>query len=219
MSQNKKIAVVLSGCGVYDGSEIHEAVSVLLRLSQLGIAYQCVAPNIDQMHVVDHLTGEPTTETRNVLVESARIARGQVLDIAEANPDDYAAAIFPGGFGAAKNLCNFAVKGTQMDVHPAVVKFAQGFQAAKKPVGLICIAPAMVPALFGPGVHCTIGMDSTTAAAITLMGGKHVDCEVTDVVVDEDNKIITTPAYMLASSIAEAFAGISRLVDEVVKRA
>lgn len=214
----KKIAVVLSGCGVYDGSEIHESILVLLRLSQLGIDYQCLAPDIDQMHVINHLTGQEMPETRNVLTEAARIARGNILDIAKANPADYRAAIFPGGFGAAKNLCNFAVKGSDMTLNPDVATFARAIHAAHKPIGLICIAPAMAPLLFGKGTQCTIGTDPDTAAAIEAMGGKHKDCTVYQFVVDEEKNIFSTPAYMLAGNIAEAAEGISRLVEAVVER-
>lgn len=216
--KKKKIAVVLSGCGVYDGAEIHESVLVMLRLSQLGMDYQCLAPNINQMHVVNHLTGQEMPETRNVLVEAARIARGNVMDIAKANPADYAAVIFPGGFGAAKNLCNFAVKGAEMTLNPDVANFARAVQAAKKPVGLICISPAMAPLLFGKGTQCTIGNDADTAAAIKAMGGEHKDCSVYQIVVDEEKSVFSTPAYMLAGNIAEAAEGISRLVEAVVER-
>lgn len=219
MSQSKKkIAVVLSGCGVYDGSEIHETILVLLRLSQLGVDYQCVAPNIPQMHVINHLTGEETHETRNVLVEAARIARGNILDIATTNPADYDAVIFPGGYGAAKNLCDFAVKGAAMTLNPDVEKFTRAIHAERKPIGLICIAPAMAPLLCGEGTQCTIGNDADTAAAIEAMGGKHVDCSVYQFVVDDEKNLFTTPAYMLAGSIAEAAEGISRLVEAVVER-
>ncbi|CBL47176.1 conserved hypothetical protein [gamma proteobacterium HdN1] len=209
---------MLSGCGVYDGSEIHESVLVMLRLSQRGIAYQCVAPNVKQMHVINHLSGEEMPETRNVLVESARIARGSVLDIATANPEDYAAVIFPGGFGAAKNLCDFAVKGAQMTLNPDVAKFARAIQTAGKPVGLICISPTMAPLLFGEGTQCTIGTDAATADAIRAMGGEHKDCNVFQFVVDQEKNVISTPAYMLAGSIAEACDGISKLVDALVDR-
>lgn len=216
--KKKKIAVVLSGCGVYDGAEIHESVLVLLRLSQLNVDVQCMAPNINQMHVINHLTGEETKETRNVLVEAARIARGNIIDIAKANPADYDAVIFPGGFGAAKNLCDFAVKGPQMSLNPDVASFARAIQTAGKPVGLVCISPAMAPLLFGKGTECTIGTDADTAKAIEAMGGKHKDCNVYQFVVDQEKNVFSTPAYMLAGNIAEAAEGISRLVEAVVER-
>ena len=215
----KKVAVVLSGCGVFDGAEIHESVLTLLRLEQQGASYQCMAPNIDQLHVINHLKGEVAEgESRNVLVEAARIARGEIIDLATANPADYDALIIPGGFGAAKNLSDFAVKGQDCHDNPDLLAFAQAIHQANKPVGLICIAPAMTPLLFGEGATCTIGTDQETAAAIEAMGGQHTNCPVDDIVIDEQRKLITTPAYMLAGSIVEAASGINKLVDEVLKR-
>lgn len=215
----KEVAVVLSGCGVFDGAEIHESVLTLLRLEQQGASYQCMAPNIDQLHVINHLKGEVAEgESRNVLVEAARIARGEIIDLATANPADYDALIIPGGFGAAKNLSDFAVKGQDCHVNPDLLAFAQAIHQANKPVGLICIAPAMTPLLFGEGATCTIGTDQETAAAIEAMGGQHTNCPVDDIVIDEQRKLITTPAYMLAGSIVEAASGINKLVDEVLKR-
>lgn len=216
----KKIAVILSGSGVFDGSEIYESVLTFLRLEHNGVHYQCFAPNVEQLHVINHLTGEVAEgETRNVLVEAARLARGNVKDLAEANPDEFDALIIPGGFGAAKNLSDFALKGPECSINPDLERFARAIHQAGKPVGLICIAPAMTPKLLGTGIQCTIGNDAGVAEAITAMGGQHTDCSVDQIVIDEANKVITTPAYMLAGSITEAASGINRLVDEVVKRA
>lgn len=212
----KKVAVILAGCGVFDGSEIYESVLTLLRIEQNGARYQCMAPNIEQLHVIDHLKGEEANESRNVLVEAARLARGDILDLAEANPDDYDALIIPGGFGAAKNLSNFAVEGANCSVNEDVARFSKAIHGAGKPVGLICIAPAMTPLLFGEGTTCTIGTDADTAAAIEAMGGKHQACPVDEMVIDEHKKVVTTPAYMLAGSISEAASGINKLVDAVV---
>lgn len=212
-----KVAVVLSGCGVYDGAEIHESVLTLLRLSERGVNYQCLAPDIEQLHVVNHLSGEVSAgETRNVLVEAARIARGDVVDLKNANIDDYDALFVPGGFGAAKNLCDFAVKGADMSVQPDFLRFAVGMHKAGKPIGLMCIAPAMSARIFGEGVQCTIGTDAETAAAIEAMGGNHISCPVAEAVIDRERKLVTTPAYMLAGNVAEAARGINRLVDEVL---
>lgn len=212
-----KIAVILSGCGVYDGSEIYESVLTLLRLSERGVEVQCMAPDVPQMHVINHLTGEEAVgESRSVLVEAARLARGEIISLAEAKADEYDALIIPGGFGAAKNLSDFAVKGADMTVQPDVLAFARAIHAAGKPVGLICIAPAMVPQIFGEGAECTIGNDADTAGAITAMGGVHRDCPVNDTVFDAERKIYTTPAYMLAGNISEAASGIFKLVDELV---
>lgn len=213
----KKIAVILSGCGVYDGSEIYESTLVLLALDQANIGYQCMAPNKEQMHVINHLTGEVSGESRNVLVEAARLARGEIIDLATANPDDYDGLIFPGGFGAAKNLSTFAVDGSSMTIDADVSQFAKAMRSANKPIGLVCIAPALAPLLFGEGTECTIGSDADTAAAITAMGGKHINCGVTEIHVDNERKIVTTPAYMLAGRISEAAAGITKLVQRVVE--
>ena len=213
----KKIAVILSGCGVYDGAEIHESVITLLRLDQRGAKVQCFAPNIAQMHVINHLTGEVMPETRNVLVESARIARGEVKDLREADAKDFDALIVPGGFGAAKNLSNFAVEGAGCSLHPDVLALAEAFAEAGKPVGLICISPALAAKIYGPGVVCTIGNDAGTSAAIVKMGGTHEECDVHDIVEDTQRKLVSTPAYMLAKSISEAAGGIYKLIDRVLE--
>ncbi|MEG1040887.1 MAG: isoprenoid biosynthesis glyoxalase ElbB [Pseudomonas sp.] len=213
----KKVAVILSGCGVFDGAEIHESVITLLRLDQRGADVQCFAPNIAQMHVVNHLTGEEMPETRNVLVESARIARGNVKDLREADAKDFDALIVPGGFGAAKNLSNFAIEGTGCTVNPDVLALAEAFAEAGKPVGLICISPALAAKIYGPGVVCTIGNDADTSAAIVKMGGTHEECDVHDIVEDTQRKLVSTPAYMLAQSISDAASGINKLVDRVLE--
>lgn len=214
----KKVAVVLAGCGFYDGAEIHEAVLTLLALDQHGAVYQCLAPNIEQMHVINHVTGQPSAgEKRNVMVEAARIARGKIQDLAMARAEDFDALIVPGGFGAAKNLCDFAVKGTAMTVQPDLLRFAQAMRDARKPIGLMCISPTMSAQIFGEGVQCTIGNDVETAAAIEAMGAKHVACPVEKAFVDERNKLVTTPAYMLGQRIGEVAAGINDCVDKVLK--
>lgn len=214
----KKVAVILSGCGVYDGSEIYESVLTLLAIEQGGASYQCMAPNIDQMHVINHRSGEEMAdEQRNVLTEAARLARGEIIDLADANPADYDALIIPGGFGAAKNLSDFAVAGAAATVNSALLAFTQAIHASGKPVGLICIAPAMTPLLFGEGATCTIGNDQATATAIEAMGGQHQDCEVGNIVFDEKFNLVTTPAYMLAGSISEAASGINKLVNKVLQ--
>lgn len=214
---SKKIAVILSGCGVYDGAEIHESVITLLRLDQRGALVQCFAPNIAQLHVINHLTGDEMPESRNVLVESARIARGNIKDIREANVEDFDALIVPGGFGAAKNLSNFAIEGAGCTVQPDVLALTEAFAEAGKPVGLICISPALAAKIYGPGVTCTIGNDADTAAAMNKMGATHADCAVTEIVEDKARKLVSTPAYMLAQSISEAASGINKLVDRVLE--
>lgn len=214
---SKRIAVILSGCGVYDGSEIYEATLTLLRLDQAGAKVQCFAPDIPQLHVIDHSTGEELdNDSRNVLTESARLARGNINPLKEAKAEDFDAVIVPGGFGAAKNLSDFATAGEKMQLQDDFKKFTQAMRQANKPIGLMCIAPVMAVAICGEGSLCTIGEDTETAAAINKMGGQHQNCAVDDIVVDSRNKLITTPAYMSASGIAEAAIGINKLVDKVL---
>ena len=215
-----KVGVVLSGCGVYDGSEIHEAVCTLLALDRAGAEAVCMAPNVEQA-VVNHLTGEEVPgATRNVLEESARIARGQISDIATVKAADIDALIFPGGFGAAKNLCSFAVKGPDCEVNPEVARLVREVVTAKKPLAAICIAPALVSKILGNDklAHkLTIGSDAATAGALESMGSKHVDCPVSNIVIDTENKLVSTPAYMLAKSIKEAAEGIEKAVEALLK--
>jgi enhancing lycopene biosynthesis protein 2 len=179
-----------------------------------------MAPDMDQLHVINHLTGEEVTgETRNVLVEAARIARGDIVDIATVKSGDLDALIFPGGFGAAKNLCDFAVKGIDCSVNPEVLRLTKEMVSAKKPVGVVCIAPALMAKVMGDAdvnVNLTIGTDEETASALEGMGATHVSCPVQEFVVDRENKIVSTPAYMLASQISEAAEGIEKLVQEVL---
>ncbi|MBC9252765.1 isoprenoid biosynthesis protein ElbB [Pseudomonas alcaligenes] len=217
---HKRVAVILSGCGVYDGAEIHESVITLLRLDQRGAQVQCFAPNVAQMHVINHLTGEEMPESRNVLTESARIARGNVEDVRTLAVEHFDALILPGGFGVAKNLSNFATEGAACSVQPDVLAAAQAFAKAGKPVGLVCISPALAVKIYGPGVIATLGSaEDPAAAALTAMGGSHTECAVEDIVEDKAHKLVSTPAYMLAQSIAEAAAGINKLVDRVLELA
>jgi len=213
----KKVAVVLSGCGVYDGSEIYEAVCTLLALERANAEVQCFAPNVQQLHVINHLTGEVMEgESRNALVEASRICRGEVKDLQEAKAEDFDALIVPGGFGAAKNLSDFAVKGAQCQVNPEFLRFAQAIHQAGKPIGLICIAPVMSAAICGEGVECTVGNDADVAAAIDAMGAKHQVCPVERAHVDKERKLVTTPAYMLAERISDAANGIEECVNQVL---
>ncbi len=215
-----KVGVVLSGCGVYDGSEIHEAVITLLALDRGGAEAVCMAPNVDAA-VVNHLSGEESPgETRNVLVESARIARGNIRDIADVKADELDALIFPGGFGAAKNLCDFAVKGADCVAHPEVTRLVREIVAARKPLAALCIAPALISRILGDDklAHkLTIGNDQGTADAMTRMGSEHVECSVGNFVLDPTNKLVSTPAYMLAGRIREAAEGIEKTVAELLK--
>ncbi|HEN3635531.1 TPA: isoprenoid biosynthesis glyoxalase ElbB [Yersinia enterocolitica] len=212
----KTVGVVLSGCGVFDGTEIHESVLTILALDRAGARIVFFAPDKPQLHVINHLTGEESTEQRNVLVESARIARGSIKALSSANPEDLDALIVPGGFGAAKNLSDFAIKSSKCAIDPDLYKLTQSMHKANKPIGFMCISPVMLPKLLGKPIRLTIGNDPDTIEAIEIMGGEHVICPADDVVVDAENKVVTTPAYMLAASISEAAKGIDKLVAKVL---
>ncbi|WP_044179557.1 isoprenoid biosynthesis glyoxalase ElbB [Phytobacter massiliensis] len=212
----KKVGVVLSGSGVYDGTEIHEAVITLLAIAREGAEAVCFAPDKPQTDVINHLTGESMAEIRNVLIEAARIARGAITPLAQASVNDLDALIVPGGFGAAKNLSSFASQGSECTVDPDLKRLALAMHAAGKPLGFLCIAPAMLPKIFAFPLRLTIGTDIDTAEVLEDMGAEHITCPVDDIVVDEDNKVVTTPAYMLAEDIAQAAAGIEKLVSRVL---
>lgn len=214
----KKIGVVLSGCGVRDGSEIHEAVFTLLAIDCQGCQAVCMAPN-SEFPVTNHLTMQESDERRNALVESARIARGDIRDIAQLHAADLDAIVLPGGFGAAKNLCDFAVKGAEATVHPEVARLLREMAAAGKPIGAICIAPVVIATVLGKELAptVTIGTDSATAAEIEKTGARHQECPVEEFIVDTKNKIVSTPAYMLATRISETYEGIDSCIAELVK--
>ncbi len=213
----KKIGVLLSGCGVFDGAEIHEAVLTLLFLDRAGASAVCMAPDVDQLHVINHLTQQVTDERRNVLVESARIARGEIRDVRSVSADDIDALIIPGGFGAAKNLSDFALKGPEAQVDPHVQRLLEAMADRSKPIGALCIAPAtLVRAVSGRSPQVTIGNDAGTASAIEAMGGIHTNCGVSDICVDQKNRMVTTPAYMLGPGIKDVASGIEKLVDQVL---
>jgi len=212
-----RVAVVLSGCGHLDGSEIHESVVALLALDRAGAEVECFAPDKPQRDVVDHRTGQAVKgESRNVLAEAARIARGKIQDVAAAKAEEFDAVILPGGFGAAKNLSSFAVEGADCDVDPDVERLLRDAHAAGKPIGLICIAPAIAARLF-PGVNLTIGSDANTAGALERMGAHHKSCAVDAFVCDEKARVVTCPAYMLGPGIKDVAAGIEKLVGEVLR--
>lgn len=214
----KRIGVILSGCGVYDGSEIHEAVLALLAIERAGAEAICMAPDIQQLHVINHFNGQTENgQQRSVLSESARIARGNVVDVATVSAQDIDGLVIPGGYGAAKNLCDFAVKGAECTVQHDVEQLVRDMVDKGKPVAAICIAPAVLAkALQGYSPRLTIGNDPDTAAALTAMGSQHVDCPVSDIVVDEKNRLVSTPAYMLADDIAEAATGIEKAVQQLL---
>lgn len=215
-----KVGVLLSGCGFLDGAEIHEAVFALLVLNRHEAEIICCAPNIAQAATVDHATGEPAGGMRNVLAEAARIARGDIRDVAGVSADELDALILPGGFGAAKNLCDFAERGAQCDIVPEVEKLVGDMLAQRKPIGAICIAPALlgrVATKRGLEPRLTIGNDPGTAAMLREMGCVHEERGVTEIAIDEQNKLVTTPAYMLGPGPAAVFEGVRKLVEQVLR--
>ena len=221
MANQKRVGVLLSGCGFLDGAEIHEATCTLLSLDRRKAALVATAPDVAQMHVVDHLAQQPAAgQGRSVLVESARLVRGRITDLAKVSAADLDALILPGGFGAAKNLCSFAVEGRQMRVLPAVEALIRAMRAAGKPMGFICIAPVLAAKVLGAdGVRLTIGDDAETAAAMESWGARHVACAVDQVVIDERLRVVSTPAYMLGPWIADVAEGIDKLVAKVLELA
>ena len=215
-----KIGVVLAGCGYLDGAEVHEAVLTLYHLDRHGCEVTCFAPDRDQFHVVDHASGEATDEVRNVRTESARIARGPVADLAEAGASDLDGLVLPGGFGAAKNLSDFALKGPECAVDPGLVRLIGQMLDANKPIVAICISPAVLAAtLTQHGVAettQTIGTDEATAGAVEALGQSHQACATTDVSIDESKKIVCTPAYMLGPGPAAVGEGIGKAIDQLM---
>ncbi|WP_019629018.1 isoprenoid biosynthesis glyoxalase ElbB [Moritella marina] len=212
-----KLAVVLSGSGVFDGSEINEAVLTLLSIEESNASYACFAPDIQQMHVVNHLTGEVSFgEVRNVLVESARIVRGDVKPLSTLEAGDFDALIVVGGFGVAKNLSNFATNGTEFTAIEEFIDIATEFKLLNKPVGYMCIAPVLLTKIYN-NVTLTIGNDINTAKTLAVLGAKHENKTVDDVSIDLENKVVTTPAYMLANNLIEAKVGIKKLINTVVE--
>ena len=215
---SKKVLVILSGSGVFDGTEIHEAVITLLALSKAGASVTCAAPNKNQLHVINHATGDVMDESRNVMIEAARISRGNILDLSTVDHGAYDAVFLPGGFGAAKNLCTFATEGPDCSIDADVDRTLKSFHAAGKPIGAVCIAPATVVKALGD-VSVTIGSDEGTAAALTALGATHSNQAVTECHIDNANKVVTAPAYMLDAPIHQIAVGIEAAVNAVIRLA
>ncbi len=214
--KKKKFAVVLSGSGVYDGAEIHEATLTMLAIMRQGAEYSCFAPDIAQHHVINHITGEEMDESRNVLIESARIARGDIKPLSEFDGKDYDAIIFPGGFGAAKNLSSVAFHGYKAKVISEIEVAVKQMIELSKPIGALCIAPAFVAKVLGD-VNVTIGKDKGTIEAIEAMGATHVETDHGDVVVDEDKLVFSTPCYMLDATILDIDDGANNIVKTMME--
>ena len=213
----KKFAVVLSGCGVFDGAEIHEATLTMLAIMKNGGTYEIFAPDVEQYHVINHITGEEMLEKRNVLIESARIARGKIKDLKDYEANNFDALIFPGGFGAAKNLCDFAFKGENCAVNPDVEKAILKTAGQNKPIGALCISPVIIAKIFGD-VEVTIGEEKGPAEAIEKMGATHIKTTHGEVIIDEKNNLFTTPCYMLDANIVQIAEGADNIVRAMMGR-
>ena len=212
----KKFAVILAGCGRKDGSEINEAITLLLSIEQHHCEYQCFAPDRPQTEVIDHLTDKQTKEKRNVLTEAARLARSNVRPIEEFKAEDFDALLFSGGYGVAKNLCDYAYKGADMEVQPDVARAILEMHEAKKPIGAMCIAPVMLARLI-PGVCVTLGAEgSDVADHVRAWGAEHVQTENGDVCADNEDLVFTTPAFMLDATLKDVYDGAYNMVEAVV---
>ncbi|XP_066496193.1 putative glutamine amidotransferase-like class 1 domain-containing protein 3B, mitochondrial [Tiliqua scincoides] len=222
----KRVAVLLAGCGALDGSEVHEASAVAVHLSRAGAQVEFYAPDTDQVHVVDHVRGQLSKERRNVLVESARIARGSVRDLSSLRVAELDALIIPGGFGVAKNLCTWALEGKDCTISRPVEDAIRAFHSARKPLGLCCISPVLAAKIL-PGCELTVGHDqeseiwphAKTVAALQELGCKHVSTNIDEVHVDAENKLVTTSAFMCQAPVHQVHDGIGKMVREVLKLA
>ena len=216
-----KVGLMLSGCGVQDGSEISEAVLTMLALEKAGVEIVAMAPDVEQAYVVNHYSGlEMRESARSVLTESARITRGKIVSIQTVGAHGLDALILVGGFGAVKNLCTYATDLTGATVNPDVARLIQEMHGLGKPIGSMCIA-SMVVALALTGqkrstLTLTIGDDETAARNLGILGVTHLVTAVNEVCIDSANQVVSTPAFMLAQGPMEAESGISRLVEEVV---
>lgn len=211
-----KFAIILSGCGVYDGAEIHESTMVMLAIDKNGGQYDIFAPDVSQHHVINHLNGEEMDEKRNVLIEAARIARGDIKPLNKYNPSDYDALILPGGFGVAKNLCTYATDGVDFKIDTVVEKALKSTHEAGKPIGALCITPVLLAGIFSEA-DLTIGKDKNTAADIEKLGSVHIEAGPGEVVIDNSNRIVTNPCYMLDSSISEIAEGAENVVKAIME--
>ncbi|MEI6883629.1 MAG: isoprenoid biosynthesis glyoxalase ElbB [Bacteroidota bacterium] len=212
----KKFAVVLAGCGVFDGAEITETVLTLLAIEKAGASAGCFAPDTEQYHVIDHLQGKPSPEKRNVLTEASRITRGNVKPLSEFRASDFDALIFPGGFGAAKNLCSWAYEGDNARVNPDVERAVKAMHEAGKPIGAMCIAPVILAILF-KGAKLTTGQDPASAGFIEKQGNINITTDHAQVVIDPVHKLFTTPCYMLDATMGQIEEGTRNIVGEMMK--
>ncbi|MBM65721.1 MAG: isoprenoid biosynthesis protein ElbB [Myxococcales bacterium] len=217
----KRIGFVLSGAGVFDGAELHESVLCLLALDRGDAEVIFMAPDKDQFHVVDHQSGTPAEgERRSVLSEAARLARGPVRPLAEVSADEVDAILMPGGFGAAKNLSTWAFSGAAGEVDGDLQRLLGAVHGQGKWIAACCIAPAILARVFGgDGVKVTLGTSDQDAAEVEKTGAQHERCSVEQVCIDEEHRLITTPAYMEAARIRELEPGISDMVGHLLRLA
>lgn len=215
--KKKCIGIILSGCGYLDGSEINEVVLTQLALDRYGINYKGISLNKVSHDIVCHLTGKKENINRNILQESARILRGNVVNIEEVNIDDYDGFIIPGGFGSAKNLCSFAIDKDSYTVEQNIYNFIKEAIFLKKSLGFMCISPVIIPLLYPNGVKMTIGSDEEIARVVTNLGAEHIVCKVDEICYDKRYNVISTPAYMVDESIYKVSKGIDRLVKVLVE--
>jgi enhancing lycopene biosynthesis protein 2 len=218
----KKFAVILCGAGNLDGSEIHEATLALLAIDELNCQYQCFASDTAQGRVMNFVTGQPeVNESRNQLKEAARIARGKIKPLTDLKVQDFDALILPGGFGVAFSLCNFAEKGHQAQIQPEISEIIQVFHAAKKTIGAICISPALIAlALKDKTQNLTLTLGNEEDASgkeIEKLNCKVIPCKPDEYIIDQENLIVSTPAYMNATRISEVKNGIEKLVKAVLE--
>ena len=212
----KKFAVILCGCGSLDGSEIHESVMTLLAIDRNECTYSIFAPNDNQYHVVNHCTKEATQEKRNMMVEAARIVRGDIRPIEECRVEDFDALVFPGGNGAAKNLFTYAFDGKNCTVREDVAQLIKAFHAQHKPIGALCIAPVMIAKVLGD-VTITVGNDEGTIANVLSFGSQHINTQQTGVIADKQNMVFTTPCYMLPARISDIADCAQNLIDAILE--
>jgi len=218
MKTKKKFAVILAGCGNRDGAEIHESVMTLYAIARAGCPYEVFAPDVNQYHVINHFTGQPTDETRNVLAESARIARGNIHPLSEFDAQNFDILMFAGGFGVAKNLCTYAFDGADCIVNPEVENAVITMHGAGKPVGALCISPVILARII-KGVSVTMGQDPSAIKNVIQMGANHYPTRGSEILVDPENKVVTTPCYMLDSGIVDIADGAMNTVNALIELA
>lgn len=217
----KRVAMILSGCGVNDGSEMTEAAGLIIALSQAGYAIRFYAPDRAQHDVIDHAAARPMQDTRNILVESARIARGQIEPLSALSTAHADAVVLPGGFGVAKNLSNFAARGQDARLAPDVAEALAPFLAAGKPLVALCAAPLVLGLLARDagieGARLTFGHEAEGTEliqAIEAWGQKHVEMPVDEACIDSRHHLVSVPAYMYgAATPAEVFGACQAAVS------